>query len=142
MEVQRFMLCLALRQTTQGGFDATRVAVHSFYSKDGQFPLQFHMPFYMLIRRPDRGAEKAVTLRFNLIDQDGNPTGDPRNIKAIGSFPTGHMFINLRGTIEFSFPGIGDYRLDITADEETIPFLYQYDIEITESPEWAPSAAD
>lgn len=132
MEIQTFMLCKQIRQTGPGSeYDASMIGLHSFYSLDGMFPLTFQMPYYMLLRRPDRGAEKDVSLKFNLIDMDGNAIGEPRNVKAFGRFPADFMFMVLTGTISFAFPAIGDYRLDSTADEETLPFVYQYNIEIT-----------
>lgn len=51
-----------------------------------------------------------------------------------GIFPNGHMFMSLHGNIEFSFPKAGDYRLDITADENKLPTIYHYNIEITNRP--------
>jgi len=119
----------------RSNFDAKMIGLHSFYSHDDKFSLDFQLPYFMLLRRPARNAEEDVSLRFNLIDLDGNPIGEPRNVKALGKFPSGFMFMTLHGTIAFSFPRIGDYRLDITADEDTMPFLYQYDIEVTENPE-------
>lgn len=136
MEVQTFMLCKEIRKIGIGSeYDAKLIGLHSFYSLDGSFPLVFRLPYFMLLRRPERGDVKDISLKFNLIDMDGNAIGEPRNVKAFGKFPAGHMFMTLTGTINFAFPQIGDYRLDITADEEIIPFVFQYDIEVTPRPE-------
>ena len=133
MEIQSFLLCKELRKVGSGNeYAANLICLHSFFSLDGTYPLEFSMPYYMLLRRNNREGNNTVSLKFNLIDEDGNKVGEPRDIKAIGDFPDGHIFMSLHGTIKFSFPQIGDYRLDITADEETLPSLYQYNIEITE----------
>jgi len=42
--------------------------------------------------------------------------------------------MSLIGSIEFSFPKIGDYRLDITADKNKLGTVYHYNIEITKAP--------
>ena len=135
MEVQTFMLCKSIAKVGVGNeYDANSVGLHSFYSLDGKYPLEFEMPYFMLLRREYRGDENRVSLRFNIIDGDGNSVGEPKNVKAYGVFPAGHMFMVLVGKMKLSFPGIGDYRLDIMADEETKPFLFQYNVEITPPP--------
>ncbi|MBW8035956.1 MAG: hypothetical protein FVQ79_10070 [Planctomycetes bacterium] len=135
MEIQSFLLCRELRKVGSGNeYDANLICLHSFYSLDGRFPLEFSLPYYMLLRRKTREGDETFSLRFNLIDSDGNRVGEPKDVKAISTFPNGHMFMSLQGTIHFSFPEIGDYRLDITADEEKFPFIFQYNIEVTENP--------
>lgn len=135
MEIQTFMLCKQIRKTGPGSeYDASMIGLHSFYSLDGLFPLTFDMPYFMLLRRPDRGAEKDSSLTFNLVDMSGITIGEPQNVKAVGKFPSGFIFMVLTGRISFAFPRIGDYRLDITADEETSPSVYHYTIEITPPP--------
>ena len=132
MEIQSFFLCKTITQVSKASeYDGHLIGLNSFYSLDGKFPLEFDFPYFMLLRRETRGPEQTISLRFNLINGDGLTVGEPRNIKADGIFPAGFMFMNLLGRIHFSFPGPGDYRLDITADEELNPFTFQYNIEIT-----------
>ncbi len=133
MEIQTFLLCEGL-DSKEGRYNGSNIGVHSFFSKDGSYPLEFSIPYYMLLRRPERESEKEVNLRFNLIDKYGKIVGEPRNINAKGIFPAGHRFMNLYGTIRFSFPRIDDYRLVLTADEDKLPSIYSYDIEVTEAP--------
>lgn len=92
------------------------------------------MPYFMLLRRANRDGEEKFMLRFNLVDLDGRSCGSPQNISASGAFPSGFKFMTLVGRIQFSFPAMGDYRLDITADEHELPSTYHYDIEITPKP--------
>jgi hypothetical protein len=131
MEIQTFFLCKNITQLSAAGeYDAHLVGLHNFYSLDGKFPIEFDISFFMSIRRETRGPEQTISLRFNLINSDGFTIGEPRNIKVGSTFPAGFMFKNFHGTIHFSFPAPGDYRLDITADEEINPFTFQYNIEI------------
>lgn len=135
MEVQSLVLCKELQKVGGGNeYNGELICVHSFYSIDGQFPLEFRIPYYMLLRRDSRGDGEEVSLGFNLIDFDGKKIGTPNDFKAVGQFPAGHMFMSLSGTIAFSFPEIGDYILSIIADDGMMPTEYQYHIEITEKP--------
>jgi hypothetical protein len=132
MEIQTFMLCKSLDQIGAGNeFNAHLIGLHSFYALDGSFPLEFDMPYFMLLRRADRNGTMPVPLRFSLINPDGRAVGQPNNLRADGLFPAGHLFMTLTGSIHFKFDAAGDYRLDITSDEDVSPFTYQYNIEIT-----------
>jgi hypothetical protein len=130
MEIQSFILC---RQITQvkNEFNALGIGLFSFFSLDGLFPLEFKMPFHILVRRDDRSTEQFTTLRFNLIDSDGLPAGEPDGETCERTFKVGEMFMHMEGEIGFSFPKPGDYRLDITINEAVNPATYQYNIEIT-----------
>lgn len=132
MEIQSFILCKTITQVPQTGeYDGHMIGVYTFYSLDGTFPLEFGSAFLMVLRRETKGPQQAITLRFNLINSDGLTVGEPRNVRANAVFPAGLRFVKLLGRLPFSFPAPGDFRLDITADEETIPFTFQYNIEIT-----------
>jgi hypothetical protein len=89
----------------------------------------------MLVRRASPTADDRITLRFNLIDEDGRSAGEPSAVRATGRFPPGDRTLLLAGQIRFSFPAPGDYRLDVTADEETSATLFAYDIEVGPGPE-------
>jgi len=135
MEIQSLVLCKELRKGGEGNsYDSKMIGIHSFFAKDGNYPLRFSIPFYMLLRREQRYTDETITIRFNLIDADGRNAGLPDGLAAKGIFPDGHMFMTLTGTIEFEFPAIGDYRLDVTADEEKLPSIYHYNIEVTQAP--------
>jgi hypothetical protein len=88
----------------------------------------------MLLRRASGADDDRITLRFNLIDEDGRSAGKPANVRATGRFAAGARTLLLAGRIRFLFPGPGDYRLDITADEGGSGSLYAYDIEIGAGP--------
>jgi len=92
------------------------------------------MPYYVLLRREQRMSDTRFSIRFNLVNEDGKKIGQPYNFVAAGVFPNGFRFMSLEGTIEFEFPKIGDYRLDITSDENIFPTKYHYNIEVTEKP--------
>jgi len=90
------------------------------------------LPYFMLLRRDHRAYDEKFSLRFDLVDEDGLPAGEPAGFKHTAVFPTGARFFWFYGEIKFVFPAPGDYRLDITADEEGNPFVYAYNIEATE----------
>ena len=132
MEIQTFLLCKEIQKTgTSGVYNANHLAIHNFYPTDGVFPLQFSAPFYMLLRRQQKDGDEQITLRFDLVDQDGRNIGQPENFKAAGIFPSGHGFLTLTGHIGMMFPKAGEYRLDITADEDKLATVYAYNIEVT-----------
>jgi hypothetical protein len=133
MEIQTFFLTKQIEQIGTGSnYNAQLIGAHNFFPLDGAFPLNFRMPYYLLLRRTTRESSEATTLRFKLTDMSGNSIGQPRDIKAEGIFPKGHKFLILTGTIEFLFPAPGDYSLKIIADEEKLPSVFSYDVEITE----------
>jgi hypothetical protein len=84
----------------------------------------------MLLRRYSRIGNEPISLRFNLVNENGINCGKPNNIFVTGEFPDGSMYWTITGNIFFSFPNKGDYRLDIISDEEKLPFIYNYNIEI------------
>lgn len=134
MEIQTFYLAMEIQEDAPGNYTTITSCVCHFSPADGRFPCQVRFPYLMLLRRASKGSEETVTLKFNLINQDGRSVGKPRNAQASGRFPAGHKFLALSGHILFSFPAPGDYRLDITANEETSSHLYCYDLEIGSGP--------
>ncbi len=130
MEIQTFYLAMAIQERKPGDYLTTTSCVSQFSPADGRFPFQVRLPYLMLLRRAGKGPEEEVTLKLNLIDQDGQSAGQPANARATGRFPAGAKFLALSGHILFAFPTPGDFRLDITADEETSAHLYSYDLEI------------
>lgn len=135
MEIQTFFLAMEVQQHAPGNYTAVTSCVNQFSPPDGKFPLQTRLPYLMLLRRASMEFEESLSLKFNLIDPDGQGTGSPSNTRATVRFPAGHKFLLLAGQILFSFPEPGEYRLDITADEETSGHLYSYDIEIGPGPQ-------
>jgi hypothetical protein len=117
-----------------GDFVATTPCVNHFSPPDGAFPLDVRLPYLMLVRRASGAVDDRIALKFNLIDEDGRNAGQPSNVRATGRFASGDRTLLLAGQILFSFPGPGDYRLDITADEEGSASLCSYDIEIGTGP--------
>lgn len=128
MEIQSFFLAENITPNPKGGYDVKRAAVHNFYPLDDKYPLTFQVPYYMLVHRNVSAAEEEITLKFNLINSDGQAVGTPSNLKVAGSFPANHKFMNIVGMIELLFPDAGEYRLDITADEEKLPSIFSYSI--------------
>lgn len=135
MEIQTFYLAMEIQEKAPGNYTTMTSCISQFSPSNGQFPFQMRLPYLMLLRRASKGPQETITLKFNLINQDGQSVGKPTNAKATGNFPRGHKFLALSGHIFFSFPDPGDYRLDITADEETSANLYSYDIEIGPGPQ-------
>ncbi len=131
MEIQSFLLAKEIQQAGPGSdYRAETIGLHHFYSADEKYPFEFTVPYYMLIRRESDESDESITLSFNLIDSDGMGLGSPRNQKVEGVFPAKHKFMTIVGTIKFNFPGLGDYRLDITADEGKLPTIFTYNIQI------------
>jgi hypothetical protein len=135
MEIQCFMLCAALSKVgAEAVYDAHMIGMHSFFSRDGTFPLQFDTPYFMLLRRDTRELEQQFSLRFDLVDQDGRCVGEPNNARHNGVLPAGHRFYVLSGMMRLVFPGIGDFRIDVTADEDGLLSVFPYAVEVTERP--------
>ena len=85
---------------------------------------------------PPRGAQEIHYIEVRTdVDLDGRPVGAPKGEKFKTVFPAGERFLQFTGTVPLELPAPGDYRLDITADEEGRPFVYAYNIEGTEKPE-------
>ena len=135
MEVQSFILCKQISQSGTGDMlNGQWIGLRTFFPEKGHlYPLQFTMPYYMLVRRQRTNTAEQFSLRVDLVDNDGKSAGRPQNFKAAGTFPQGEMFLHFYGSVEFEIPAPGDYRLDITADEEGRPFLYSYNIEATKN---------
>jgi hypothetical protein len=133
MEVQSFILCKQISHSGTGDMlDGQWIGLRTFFPAEGQsYPLHFEMPYYMLLRRQRCDINEQCSLRVDLVDDDGRPAGQPVNFKARAEFPAGEKFFHFFGTVAFEIPSPGDYRLDITADEEGRPFLYSYNIEAT-----------
>lgn len=130
MEIQSFLLAREIRKSEKNEYDASMIGAHNFFPRDGQYPLKFALPFFMLVRREHAEHEEEITLKFDLIDSDGRNTGSPNNFRARSLFPASHKFMTLTGNMEFYFPCAGDYRLDITADEEKLASVYHYNIQV------------
>jgi hypothetical protein len=136
MEIQSFILCGEITPTADGRvrmFDGRVLGIKGFFPLPGnEYPMRFAMPFFILLRRDHKAYDEQCSLRFDLVDQDGHPAGQPSGFKVNAVFPAGKKFMHFSGTINFEIPAQGDYRLDITADEEGRPFVYAYNIEALE----------
>lgn len=132
MEIQTFLLLERVENIGPGNTcNGEGLGLHNFYPLDGVFPLRFKISYYMLLRRESRENDVPYTIVFRLVDQDGRAVGEPNNLTVKNVFPAGHRFASLHGPMGFVFPGKGDYRLDLVADEHKDGFIYQYAIEIT-----------
>lgn len=135
MEIQTFFLAMEVQHQAPGDYTTITSCVSQFSPSNGRFPFQIRLPYLMLLRRASKQGEETISLKFNLINADGQNMGKPANTRATGQFPAGHKFLALAGHILFAFPAPGDYRLDITADEEMSASLYSYDLEIGPRPQ-------
>jgi len=135
MEIQTFLLALSIEEMFPGNgniLNGKHIAIDGFFPNSGQFPVEAQVPFLMVLRRQNPDADDPITLRFSLVDMDGRPAGAPRDLVVNEAFPKGKKLWKWRGIIPFMFPKAGDYRLDITADENKIPSMYSYCIEVNE----------
>jgi len=135
MEIQSFLLCGEVQHVAHSSiYHAQMIGIHSFHSLDGTYPLRLSSPYYLLLRREQRLGDEQFTVRFDLVDQDGRTAGEPRGHKYLGLFPAGARFYTLHGMVDLVLPAIGDYRLDIVADEESHGSVFPYNIEVTPPP--------
>ena len=72
---------------------------------------------------------------------DGRLVKIPGDIFTPGTFPQGNLFAEISGVIKFEIPRPGIYRIDITSDENKIPSIYNYKIEVTNPPPPTPPGA-
>jgi hypothetical protein len=137
MEIQTFLLAASISEGIPGNgniLNGTHIAIDGFFPNPGcQFPLEAQVPFLMVLRRQNSDTDELITLRLTLVDMDGRPMGWPRDLFMNEVFPRGKKLWKWKGKIPFMFPGPGDYRLDITADENKIPSIYSYCIEVNEN---------
>jgi len=136
MEIQTFFLAHSISEMFPGNgniLSGTHIALDGFFPiNDCPFPVGAQVPFLMVLRRQNKDTDEPITFRLCLVDVDGRPIGSPNNLVVEGVFPKGKKLWKLRGIIPFNFPKPGDYRLDITADENKIPSMYSYCIEVQE----------
>lgn len=131
MEIQTFLLAEQITRHADNRHDVQRAAVAFFEcTPQTPFPVRFTLPGLILLRREGTGDETPFTLRVDLVDEDGKPAGKPRRGLITGVFPAGPRFCALMGQIDFEFPRPGNYRLDITVDEELAGNVFSYNIDL------------
>jgi len=119
MEIQTFFLAEKITRLPDNRHDVQRAAIAFLEcTPRTPFPVRFTLPGLILLRREGTGGDVPFTLRLDLVDEDGRPAGLPRRGLIEAVFPAGPRFFALMGQIDFEFPKLGSYRLDITVDEE------------------------
>jgi hypothetical protein len=131
MEIQTFFLAEKITRLPDNRHDVQRAAI-AFLECTPQtpFPVRFTLPGLILLRREGAAGEIPFSLRLDLVDEDGRPAGLPRRSRIEGVFPAGPRFFALVGQIDFEFPRPGNYRLDITVDEELAGNVFSYNIDL------------
>jgi hypothetical protein len=83
MEIQSFILCKEVTCAGVGNMSNGRLlGITTVFPIGAQYyPLEFDMEFYMLLRRDHSTYDENFSLRFDLVDQDGNSTGQPTGFK-------------------------------------------------------------
>jgi hypothetical protein len=131
MEIQTFFLAEKITRLADNRHDVQRAAIAFLEcTPETPFPVRMTLPGLILLRREGTGGEAPFTLRLDLVDEDGRPTGQPRRGLVNGVFPTGPRYFALVGQIGFEFPKPGNYRLDITVDEELAGNVFSYNIDL------------
>jgi hypothetical protein len=131
MEIQIVFLAERIRRPADSRHDVQRAGVAFFKCwPHTPFPVCFTLPGLVLLRRENPGGAAPFPLRFDLIDQDGRPAGEPRRALVQDVFPPGPRFFTLMGEIELEFPAPGRYRLDISVDAGLACSVYPYDLDI------------
>lgn len=132
MEVQAFLLAKEIKQMGPGSeYNGENLGLHHFFPASKEYPFEFAIPYYMLIRRATSEDDEVMMIRFNLIDSDGQSIGALHGQQVEGTFPAGHKFMTIVGKIKLEFPAPGDYRLDIISDEHKFPTTYTYNISVS-----------
>jgi hypothetical protein len=130
MEIQTFFLAEQITRTGNR-HDVRRAALSRIdCNAEATFPTRFTLPALIVLRRENTSGDTPVSLRFDLVDEDGRLAGLPRGLLAEGVFPDGNRFFYLVAKIPFEFPRPGRYRLDITSDDELEGSLYPYAIDV------------
>src|SRR5262245_58631511 len=102
MEVQTFFLAEEITRLADNRHDVRRAAIaYLECTPQSPFPQRFTLVGLILLRRESTGGEAPFTLRFDLVDEDGRPTGLPRRHLLQAIFPAGPRFYILAGQIEF-----------------------------------------
>ena len=132
MEIQSFLL--AERVFKRGQWHDLRGAgIANFDCTPAtEFPARHSLAAFILLCRESCDGEAPWTLCFTLVDEDGEPAGQPNHLVFQASFPAGKWTYRLDTTLHFEFPGPGRYRLDITPDEGLAGDVYHYNISVTE----------
>lgn len=135
MEIQTFLLAERVHKKGHR-FDVENAALANMdCTRETEFPIRFTLPALLLLRRETYTGEAPFSLRFNLVNEDGQAAGQPNDLVCRGSFPPGVWFARLMAKISFEFPAPGRYRLDITSDEGLAGDVYHYNISILERAE-------
>ncbi|HEV3257949.1 MAG TPA: hypothetical protein VG013_13770 [Gemmataceae bacterium] len=131
MEIQTFFLAEQITRVTGNRHDVRHAAIAFLEcTPETPFPVRFTLPALVLLRREATFGDAPLSLRFDLVDEDGRPAGQPRRVLAEGVFPDGYRFFSLMAQIAFEFPKPGSYRLDVTVDQEFAGNVYSYNIDI------------
>ncbi len=132
MEVQTFFLAEKIERHGRR-HDVTNAALAMMEcSPETPFPIRFTLPALAVLRRESDSADAPISLRLDLVDEDGRPAGLPRRLLARGVFPAGNRLYYLMANVELEFPRPGVYCLNVTADEGLTGSVYHYNIEIKE----------
>src|SRR5437868_5811940 len=140
MEIQTFFLAEQVSRLADDRDDVRRAAIsHLVCGPGAVFPFLFKAASLMLLRRETTSGNTPFTLRYTLVDEDGKQTGQPSGQTYQCVFPDGQRFYKVLNLIEFIFPGLDRYRLDITLDEGLAGAVYTYDFDLV--PGKVPAAA-
>lgn len=133
MEIQTFLLATKVTHLPGNRFDMEQAALHSLeFPPESSFPVRFSLPALMVLRREMESGAAPISLRFDLVDEDGRSIGKPNRFLFEAVFPAGKRHVFFPTQIAFDFPHLGNYRLDITADEGLTGGVYSYGIDITQ----------
>jgi hypothetical protein len=105
MEIQSFILCKEINPSGTGDMlDGRWLGIWNFFPVKEKYPVHGNIPFYILLRRDHRAYDEQCSLRFDLVDADGKPVGQPNGVKVSGVFPAGARFFHLSGYIPLLIP--------------------------------------
>lgn len=131
MEIQTFFLAEEITRISAGRHDVRRAVVSVMQcTPDTPLPIRFTLPALLVLRRENTSGEALVRLRFDLVDEDGKPTGLPRRWEAKAAFADENRLLYIMAKLAFEFPRPGRYRLDITNADAPDGSVYQYAIDV------------
>ncbi len=135
MIIQGFQFVEQVTRRPGNLYDARSSYLSSFVvGPPMQFPARFSLQSLGLLRRESNSGSAPFSLRFNLVDEDGKPTGFPRQTLFEAEFEDGLHIYYLVLKVELEFPAPGKYRLDIVADDGVLEDVFRYPIDIAVRP--------
>jgi len=134
VEVQTIVLSQAIENVTGGIADLKRASIYQVFPTGGEWPLDARTGFYVLLRKDVKGLAVPFELKIRMMDEDGQTTPKPGIVTVSGTFPAGHRFWGVTGTIQLSMMKKGNYCLLFETHSQGTTSQFRYDLEAIDRP--------